>query len=195
VARLRLDVGRTEHTPPEFCEASAKVAYELGMVAHTARALHYYRVPESPSLECQLIYNALIHSFLLGIRNLYEFLWGGQSDGIHAKAFVEPGKWTAKRPKFRKGEHWKPMNHTGNPVDGQDLIKLIQTRLAHLSWKRVSEGKVAWFVLPIAAEFVAPLSTFVSQVAADRLSPDLCTAVQELADFVCSIELSAKKSR
>ncbi len=171
-------------TQEELFDASTKVAYELTMIARTANILMRKPRSASQSEEAQVIYNALVHCFLLGVRNLYEFFWGADRDGIHAKAFVEPRKWTAKKPIFRKGHHWTPIGNARDSSDGENLIQLIQTRLAHLSWKRVSEGKIQWGVGPIAAGFLSPFSTFANQARAGCLSPDFLGAVQELDAIV-----------
>jgi len=168
----------------EYREASAKVAYELQMLVQTACILHAEVDSRSTNGAQAVIHNALIHAFLLGVRNLYEFFWRGDRDGIHARDFMEPERWTHKQPKFQKSKHWSPVDEAKAPSEGEDLMKLIHTRLAHFSWKRVSEGKICWMVDQIAPEFVEPLQVFVNKVAPDRLSPDFLGAVEELEEAV-----------
>ncbi len=183
--RGKVQKDATVRTADEFREASKKVGYELGMLTGTVKILDAVAGTVSATVEDETIRNALIHSFLLGVRNIHEFFWGGKEDGIHARDFIQSEQWTAKQPRLRRGKYWVPADEAKAPPQGQDLITLIHTRLAHLSWRRVSEGKIHWVTRQIAAEFLVPLQTFTTKATPDRLSPKFLAAVEELEDFVC----------
>lgn len=183
-------------TDEELHEGASKLAYELRMLFNTAVVLNrlnrLWSAQTAPDDWCihevpvpaQLTYNAFVHSFLLAVRNVHEFFFPGL--GVHpntmkAKDFVEPAAaWSLDPPVFTTPKHWRFVDPPKEPSMGIDFIKLIHTRLAHLTWDRVSEGKIAWVVENIVLEFIAPTRRFAYLVAPGRLSDDFRSAVSEI---------------
>ena len=97
------------------------------------------------------IENAILHSFLIAARNLIPFLYfpRERSNDLRAEDFFDDGAtWHQKRP--------------ASPYDVRELFTLISQRLAHLTWDRFNEKKLAWDWLSIAFPIAEALEAFVS---------------------------------
>lgn len=127
--------------------ATTKLRYELMMLLGTLNKLR----DGGPSLKLQdpVLYNALLHSFLLAVRNLHVFLYSTkephQGDIIAEDLFDDSNTWTTGRPGSRD----------------QDLLDLINRRLCHLTWDRVFLEKPGWHCEPIAQTLASALERFV----------------------------------
>lgn len=150
-------MARNQRTPERLKDASAHVAYEIGMLVKTCKEIEKCP-PTDP--EKRTYHNALLESFTIHTRNLYDFLYEyGRSDDIVAIDYSDQvTAWRDPKP------------------DSLVCIKNeISKRLAHLTYRRTEIGPEAksWPVGRIANDLKEVLQRFLDHVDEEKLHPDL----------------------
>lgn len=143
-------------TEDEAKAAIERLAYEIKMLTRTAS----YSSRKLKRKRTKVVRNALVHSFLLAVRNLHEFFFStnDHADTIYAKTFIE--SWELKKPNFREGFHWHRVEENEEGPKSKDFFSIISQRLHHITWARVKESKLNWHEQAITNEFLVPIRKF-----------------------------------
>ena len=177
---------RNKRTDAELKAASEAVDYETTMLWATLEILLSSNTNILSRAAAQAQSNMALHSFLLATRNLCGFLYSRSpypTDIIAEDFFDDPQQWYDVRPAVAE------------EIRDGSLVKLINKRLAHLTWDRASGTHPAWSAFRIAWELAEALEVVASQVSASRLHPTfapgtvaLKTAMQAVIDQHGSVE-------
>lgn len=129
------------------------LAYEAWMLLATGRCYQAMPRPEEDNGEAVVLHNAVLESFLLHFRQLYDFLYGRvppkHADDVMAAHYVGPA-WSAK-PEQRLTE-----------LDGR-----ADQQLAHLTYKRQLLKEQLWDVPYILEQVLGALQRFRDSVASN----------------------------
>ena len=125
-----------------------------------------------PSRSKSLSDNALLHAFLLAVRNLCKFLYSHAchaNDIIAEDFFDDHDAWHNVRPKL------PPEFEEGK------LAELISKRLLHLTYERAEGTKPTWGAFRIAWELREAIKAFVERAPPDRLATEF---IEDAAAFL-----------
>lgn len=155
--------------------ASINLAYEIDMLTGIVRVLLQERVAPPRSERDTVVHNALIHAFLMFIRNLHAFLYmkGQKPDDLVALDFFdEDSQWTTRRPL--------------DPIrcNGSRLREMINYRVAHLSWKRLETVPPEWPFLEMAHALSQSILSFRRLVDESRIDDAFKKSVSEMDKFL-----------
>lgn len=164
---------RRSRTEPELRQASTKLAYEIGMLTGTLRELPHVGDALSNDSQRRVVHNALIHAFLMFVRNVHSFLFIQPrlpEDLVASDFFDEPAEWTTARP--------------DDPLADSPWREIINYRVAHLSWKRLECDPPDWPMDQLAAVLCGPLRLFSEIVDDAKVDPQLRSRISELGEAV-----------
>lgn len=155
---------RIMRTDTTLRKASLAVNYEINMMGNSLQAMLRSNVTIESLPEEHLVANALLHAFLLAVRNLCKFLYshGHQANDIIAEDFFDNHvAWHNVRPRL--------------PLEFEEgkLAKLISRRLLHLTYERAEGTKPTWGAFRIAWELRKAIRVFIERVPSDRLATEL----------------------
>lgn len=145
-------------------KASLAVDYDFNMMGNSLQAMLESNVTIESTPHEHLVANALLHSFLLAVRNLCKFLYSHayQANDIIAEDFFDDNDtWRNLRPEL--------------PLEFEEgkLAKMISRRLLHLTYERAEGTKPTWGAFRIAWELGKAMEVLVERVPPDRLATEL----------------------
>jgi hypothetical protein len=153
-------MSRQQRSVEELQRASLAVQYELATLGGTHEMLHELGAHWRSSPRDHAISNALLHTFLLGARNLLAFLYSHNprsADIVAEDFFDDPSEWTQHRavpePEMANGQ----------------LIGLISKRPAHLTWDRAGTDRPLWGAFRITWSIGLALQSFLQFVDQARV--------------------------
>jgi len=139
---------RSKLSPQQLADASEDLLYEIVMLRYTAEKLVSSAPDESPMV------NALLESFAIHSRALFEFFFGGSGrDQMLAAHYVD---------------HWSQPK----PASLGKTVGKVNEEVAHLTYKRSSLSSEAkkWPLDKIVGAFDDLLEVFLKQVSDENLS-------------------------
>ncbi len=165
-------------------DAIDRLKYEVKMLSRTAE--YFSREPDSK--QPWVVHNSLIHSFLLAVRNLYEFLFRNKNhkDTIHATELVGPD-WNIIVPRFEEGVHWSKDEPKKMGTGKSSFYQILSQRLSHITWARVDQSKLDWHEQEIIREFLKPIDRFQNALPDELKSDELAEEVRRLHE-TCKLE-------
>lgn len=143
-----------------FRRASMSVQYELFMFNSTLVEMMHMK-PVTPYEK--LLFNALLQSFLIAVRNLHEFLY----PNIKRKPTD-----LASNDFFTAPDQWRPLPMP-DAWANQQVIRIIHKSMAHLTWHRARKLKPDWEPLNIALAITPTLGRFLETASPRRIDSQL----------------------
>jgi len=157
-------------TPDELRAFSEfHLSYEIDMCFGTAELLRPFAAPK------HVLYNALVESYALHLRNLIEFLYDAPTrpDDVNAVHYV------------RADVEWRDVSGT-TPSLLEDAKQRAHKQIAHITEKRFADRapEKEWRFVVELGSLLAGLRLFLQYADPERLHPKVSAAVNGLATFV-----------